>query len=320
MVRGNMQASNREKNLFGLDIKIVDRTDDCTVYKMETADGEGVMTSYRVFPGVELMYNDFRTSSCFQDVRLREEIMEINHCREGRFECQFQNGTYGYLESGDLAVNMLSNRITESCFPLEYYKGIGIIVYLEEASTALSSIFDDISIDLYALRDTLCASGTCFIMRAKEEIQHIFSELYTIPEEIRKGYIKLKVLELFLFLSVTTLSDPCEPRRYFPKQQVEIIKQIKKYITENMETRFTLKELSLKFGIGLTSMKLCFKGVYGASILAYIKAHRMKVAAYLLRQSPHSIMTIAGKVGYENPSKFAAAFKDVMGISPLKYR
>lgn len=315
-----MQASEKEKNLYGEDIKVIERTDDCTVYKMETADGEGVMTSYRVFPGVELIYNDFHTSSCFQDVHPHGEIMEINHCREGRFECEFQSGAYGYLEEGDLAVNMLSNRVTDSSFPLEHYHGVAIIIYLEEASAALSSVFDDISIDLYSLRDKLCPDNRCFIMRAKAEIQHIFSELYTIPGEVRKGYFKLKVLELLLFLSITELSEQGGPRKYFPKKQVETVKQIKKYVTVNMEKRFTLDELSVKFGIGLTSMKLCFKGVYGTSILAYIKAHRMQAAAHILRQSHDSITTIAGKVGYENSSKFAAAFKDIMGISPLEYR
>lgn len=315
-----MQASEKEKKLYGSEIKVIDRTEDCTVYKMETADGEGVMTSYRVFPGVELIYNDFHTSSCFQDVHPPFEIMEINHCREGRFECEFQSGAYGYLEEGDLAVNMCSNRITDSSFPLEHYHGVAIMIYLEEASSALSSVFEDISIDLYSLRDRLCPCNRCFIMRAKAEIQHIFSELYTIPGEVRKGYFKLKVLELLLFLSIARQEEQGESRKYFPKNQVEIVKQIKKYIIDNMEKRFTLEELSAQFGMGLTSMKLCFKGVYGTSILAYIKTYRMHAAALMLQQNRNSITTIAGKVGYENASKFAAAFKYIMGVSPMEYR
>lgn len=315
-----MQALQKEKNLYGSEIIVTERTEDCTVYKMETALGEGMMTSYRVFPGVELIYNVFHTSSCFQDVHLHREIMEINHCKEGRFECEFQSGTYAYLEEGDLAVNMLSNRITYSSFPLEHYRGVAVMIYLDEASKALSSVFDDISIDLYSLRDRLCSNNQCFIMRAKSEIRHIFSELYTIPEKVQKGYFKLKVLELLLFLSVTEPAEQCEARKYFPKKQVETIKQIKKYMTEHLEKRFTLDALSSKFDIGLTSMKLCFKGVYGTSILAYIKAYRIQTAAHLLCLCNDSITTVAGKVGYENASKFAAAFKDILGISPLEYR
>ena len=31
----------------------------CTVYKMDCADGLGLMTVYQVFPGIQLIYNDF---------------------------------------------------------------------------------------------------------------------------------------------------------------------------------------------------------------------------------------------------------------------
>lgn len=315
-----MQASEYEKNLYGQDIAVIQRTDDCTVYRVETANGRGVMTSYGVFPGVDLIYNDFQTFSYHQDIHIQEEIMEINHCRKGRFECEFQRGTYGYLDEGDLAVNMCHNRVTASSFPLEHYHGVAVIISLDKASAFLSSVFEDISIDLYSLRDRLCPNNRCFIMRAKAEIRHIFAELYTIPREVQKGYFKLKVLELLLFLSITELSEQKESRQYFPKKQVEVVKQIKKYMTDNLEKRFSMEELSERFHMGLTSMKLCFKGVYGTPIFTYIKVHRIQAAASMLHQSNDSIATIAGKVGYENASKFAAAFKDILGVSPIEYR
>ena len=31
----------------------------CTVYKMDCADGLGLMTVYQVYPGIQLIYNDF---------------------------------------------------------------------------------------------------------------------------------------------------------------------------------------------------------------------------------------------------------------------
>ena len=71
----------------------------------------------------------------------------------------------------------------------------------------------------------------------------------------------------------------------------------------------------------LTSKKACFKGVYGTSIFAYMRAYRMNRAAVLLRAGGgKSVAEIAGRVGYDSPSKFAAAFKEVMGKSPLEYR
>ena len=42
-----------------------------------------------------------------------EDVIEINHCREGRFECEFFDGNAVYLGAGDLAVNILPHTIRE---------------------------------------------------------------------------------------------------------------------------------------------------------------------------------------------------------------
>ena len=43
-------------------------------------------------------------------------------------------------------------------------------------------------------------------------------------------------------------------------------------------------------------------------------------AAELLRQTNRTVLDIAGQFGYDNASKFAKAFRDVIGVSPREYR
>ncbi|WP_053956414.1 helix-turn-helix domain-containing protein [Inediibacterium massiliense] len=315
-----MNKSPMIKDLYESEVLIEEKMDDSIVFKMRNHNGEGTMTSYEVFPGIKLIYNDIHMEQCIHNKRMEEDTMEINHCREGRFECEFLNGTYIYLEEGDLAVNMLSNITKISHFPLAHYHGVSIVIHLQEASQFISPLLNELTIDLYELRDKLCFENRCFIMRAKDSIQHIFNELYSVPNELKFGYFKVKIMELFLFLMSFDLKDQCEKRRYFQKNQVDIIKEMKKYMTENMEKHFTLEELSEGFNISVTAMQQCFKGVYGTSIYAYMRSYRMKVAAKMLRHSHDSVTVIALKVGYENSSKFSAAFKAVMNITPLKYR
>ncbi|WP_196591327.1 helix-turn-helix domain-containing protein [Pectinatus frisingensis] len=306
---------------YDVDVKIIKQSEHCIFYEMRNDEGKGSIKSYQVFPGIKLTYNDFHMGQCPYHNPLHKDILEINHCREGRFECNFINGMYTYLGEGDLAVNtMVNNRIIDSTFPLEHYHGVSILIDLEDAAKMISPILKDISIDLYILRDKLCAGDRCFIIRAKNSIQHIFSELYTIPDEVKYGYFKLKVLELLLFLSIIDTSEQFEKRTYFQKNQVNKIKQIKQFLTQHIEYHFTLKELSKRFDISLNSMNSCFKAVYGIPIYAYIRTYRMQVAASMLLQSQYSITVIAGNVGYENSSKFASAFKAVMHISPSTYR
>jgi len=87
-----------------------------------------------------------------------------------------------------------------------------------------------------------------------------------------------------------------------------------------MDKHITLEELSNKFDYPLTTMKKCFKEVYGDPIYSYMKSYRMNEACILLKESNDNISNIANYLGYDNPSKFAAAFKSVIGFTPLRYR
>ena len=87
-----------------------------------------------------------------------------------------------------------------------------------------------------------------------------------------------------------------------------------------MQIRPTIEELSKEFLINTTTLKNTFKGIYGQPIGTYMKEYRIKQAAVLLRQTQATIAEIANQVGYENQSKFATAFRDVIKIAPAEYR
>ena len=51
------------------------------------------MWVYDIFPGVQLMVVDFAIESCFRGSG-KENVIEINHCEKGRYECAFDNKSY----------------------------------------------------------------------------------------------------------------------------------------------------------------------------------------------------------------------------------
>ena len=178
-----------------------------------------------------------------------------------------------------------------------------------------------LNIDLHYIQKYICEGNRCCIMRANPSIEHIFSELYSIPLNIKKYYLKVKIFELLLYLDALELAGTKEERPYFYKTQVEKIKAIRSLMTENLTEHYTLDDLAKRFDIPHTTMKSCFKSIYGNSIFAYMREYRMNYAANLLReQNDLSIAQIAGMVGYDSPGKFSSAFKAVMGSTPLSYR
>ena len=100
----------------------------------------------------------------------------------------------------------------------------------------------------------------------------------------------------------------------------EIINSIHKYLTEHLSERITIEELAKKYLMNPTTLKRVFKEVYGMSIAAHMKQHRMEEAAKLLKKSDMSIAQIAKNVGYESQSRFTTAFKDYYGMLPTEYR
>ena len=107
----------------------------------------------------------------------------------------------------------------------------------------------------------------------------------------------------------------------FISAQVEKVKAAYRLLTEDLERHYTIAELSERFSIPATALKECFKSVYGQPINTYMRNLRMDRAALLLRQEPLvSVAEIAGRVGYDSASKFAAVFKEAKGKTPLEYR
>ena len=146
-------------------------------------------------------------------------------------------------------------------------------------------------------------------------------ELYQVPEKIRIPYFKIKIMELLLYLDALELPKEQEERPYYYKTQVEKVKAIQAFLAEHMAENYTQEDLSARFEIPLTGMKNCFKSVYGMSIGAWLTDYRMNRAAEFLRADREkSVAEIAGLVGYDSASKFAIAFRKIMGMSPVEYR
>ena len=96
--------------------------------------------------------------------------------------------------------------------------------------------------------------------------------------------------------------------------------QVCAYLSENCERKFTMQELSAHFSASPSLINKCFSGVYGMTPPAYLRAQKMYGAAQLLRGTDRTVLDIAGQFGYDNASKFAKAFRGVIGVSPAEYR
>ena len=310
-----------DKAGFGSNVHEVAAESDCKVLRIDDETGEGFMTMYRVLDGVYLMYNDFHLKSCISEYRNAETVLCIDHCREGRIEHENSLGGRYYMEAGDLRIDKRVHHEGKVELPLSHYHGITIGFVSEVAQASLKRELPFLSVDLNALSEKFCPQNREFLLRTNETVNAVFSQLYHAPKAIRSDYFKVKIAELLLLLQMIDSSDCSEQRQYFPASQTEKIKEIHSLMTGSLEKTFTVDELSESFGLSAATLRKVFKAVYGAPIYQYIKSYKMKAAAaMLISEGSTTIAEIAQRLGYDNASKFSAAFRDVMGSTPQNYR
>lgn len=282
-----------------------------------------IITEYEIFKGVRVFYNDIHTSritSSIPEASLHERRYEINHCREGRFECVLRDGTVTYMEAGDFAINLISNSPRESFFPISHYHGVTFYITPSEFDEELYLLEKMFGIDYEVILEELCHNNKLFIQRATSEIEHIFFEIYKVPDDIMLGYLKVKFQELFLYLTTVKNQLSYSDRQYFAKSNIEIVKRINEYVLQHFESAITYEKLSEKFHIKITTMKNCYKSIYGETVNDTIIKKRLESAAGLLKNSSLSITEIALQVGYTDHSKFSNAFKKKYNLTPSEYK
>lgn len=297
------------------------RSDSCTVQRYEDELGECVVAYHRVFPGILFSYKEFRRQNCILRIQTpTKNVLVIEHCREGRVECPSEEN-YFYLEAGDIAIRWTDGTIRDISFPANHYHGIDIMIDIEQIPCSLDSIFEKINISPSMLVEKFRMEDNSYhFLRQNPHVEHIFSELYSIPDSVKEGYLKIKVLEVLLFLHGLELEEIAPATRRLSPGQVRLAREVHQYLTEHLTKHITNDQLARHFNTSATQLKDSFRRAYGTSIQTFVSERRMQSAAELLRETDRKVADIAAEFGYANASKFAAAFQRVMGETPTKYR
>jgi AraC-like DNA-binding protein len=83
---------------------------------------------------------------------------------------------------------------------------------------------------------------------------------------------------------------------------------------------WTLAQIAKGMGLSRSAFSAKFRAHVGRSPMEYLTEIRMKYAAYLLRSTNDMPLWEVGKrVGYQDESSFARAFKLRYGVSPRAY-
>ena len=281
-------------------------------------DRTGKTEVYSVFPGIDAAYHLLYAQEIAVHHAASPHVLELFYCRSGRVGWNMRGGTAVYLGAGDLTAHS-----AECCadsaimLPLGYAEGISISADLQVLQTECPEILREAALDLSTLKAAFCSGGPVSFP-ACPSLEGIFLPLYSAPPSRRRAYLQLKVQELLLCLADT----PPEKRvlTQYVSRQTELVREIHRQLTEHLERRFTIEQLSRQYLMNTSTLKEVFKAVYGLPIATYMKEYRMARAMQLLRETRLPISEIAAQVGYETQGKFSQAFKNVVQMPPREYR
>ena len=156
-------------------------------------------------------------------------------------------------------------------------------------------------------------------MPESEALRTLLCSFFDLPAALLPAAYQLKAQEALLRL----YQQPAPQRAalpQYPAAQTEVIRRVHDQLTQNLQQRVTIEELSHQFLMNPSTLKAVFKDVYGDSIAAHIREHRMERAAELLRGTELGMGQIAQQIGYESASKFSAEFRKHFGLLPSEYR
>ena len=122
----------------------------------------------------------------------------------------------------------------------------------ESVEGRLNELLDYFNINVMEIKKLFSSESIPIVLHKEEIINHIFNALYMLPDKVKKEYLQIKVIELFILLKSIDLSQVNKTQQYFYKSQVEKIKEIKKLITNNLDRHYTMTELAKIYDLSLS--------------------------------------------------------------------
>ena len=99
-----------------------------------------------------------------------------------------------------------------------------------------------------------------------------------------------------------------------------VAERARAWIEEHLFERFPITELVRHCHASESTLLRAFRRELGVSPLAYVRRRRLEESLQLLESGRYAVTEVATRVGYENPSAFAAAFRQQFGLSPSDAR
>jgi AraC-like DNA-binding protein len=135
----------------------------------------------------------------------------------------------------------------------------------------------------------------------------------------RQLHLEAKGLEL-LAAWVDHLEGERDASAGLCAHDIERLERARQILLARMTSPPSLPELARLAGLNEPKLKAGFRAHFGDTVYGYLRQHRLEEARRFLALGRYNVTEVATRVGYSNPSKFAAAFRARFGVNPSRLR
>ena len=275
--------------------------------------------SFALFPGIFLSFLPNEAPEAAEGAD--DYALRLYHCRKGSAAFCFEKQGTVTLHAGELAVWREGSVLEAKMQPGEEFAGLLLRVDLKKLTEQPPENLRGTDITGERLFDLYGTQKKLEPQKAEGDLAASLGLFYDRPAENAFAWRKLAAQALLLALGEKNAhEEAAEELEPCTTEQARLIREVHRELTQNLDKRMTIDELSRRYLMNPTTLKQVFKSVYGTSLAAHMKEHRMGKAAQLLRETELPVAEIAHMVGYESQSKLTAAFKEYFGLTPKEYR
>ncbi len=312
---GTIDASE----LFNKYMHLISSRENEQTYRLKSDTGEGIMRRYNVSKGIYYIYSEIeRYYPGYQEQKQFIKYIEIMYMVEGHAEFEMENRQFASADTGDVCI--FNSRVaTKDCRVGD--KGmrcISIVLCIDELTDELNRVFDTAVFDRDRIYSDVLDVDSCIIFPATDMLKTIFGEMMRLPDKNGDYYRKLLTYQLII-ATMDVKGKKVTDRQYFSKDTENKVHKARKILGTDIASSISIEELSERVKLNRTTLQKVFKQMYGMTIFEYRTQVRIQEAKNLLLDNRYSITEIAGMCGYNNASKFSAAFKKITGVNPRDY-
>ncbi|WNQ08882.1 AraC family transcriptional regulator [Paenibacillus aurantius] len=154
------------------------------------------------------------------------------------------------------------------------------------------------------------------------DLLQLLTHLVKEYNDKRIGYrilVKTRLIEILIYLSRCYDLLQHRPMAAMASEH-KMMERVCEFIELHHARPLSLAQVSQMCGMSTSSFTSKFKQAIGKTFIEYRNEVRIRVAKELLLHSDDNLLSIAHEVGFDDLSFFNKLFKQLLGVSPGKYR